>query len=152
MKYRYLGKKQLKVSAIGYGCPTFSGKLNGEDEKKAVAVLHRAIDLGINLIDTADHNNGNNEELLAKALKGKRESVVLATKFGNLRGQPWSQGRTVDGRPEYVPGACEASLQRLNTDYIDLYYLHRVDPEVPIEDTIGAMQRLVEQGKSDILA
>ena len=96
---------------------------------------------------TADHNNGNNEELLAKALKGKRKAVVLATKFGNVRGQPWAQDRAADGRPEYVPVACEASLRRLETDSIDLYYLHRVDPDVPIEDSIGAMARLVEQGK-----
>lgn len=147
MKYRDLGKQRLKVSAVGYGCPTFVGKLSDEDEKKAVAVLHRAVDLGVNFIDTADHNNGNNEEVLAKALKGKRDSVVLATKFGNLAGQPWAKGRLVDGRPQYVPVACEASLRRLQTDYIDLYYLHRVDPEVPIEDTMGAMVRLIEQGK-----
>ncbi len=88
MKYRHLGKQRLKVSAIGYGCPTFVGKLSDEDEKKAIAVLHRALELGVNFIDTADHNHGNNEELLAKALKGKRDAVVLATKFGNLRGQP----------------------------------------------------------------
>jgi aryl-alcohol dehydrogenase-like predicted oxidoreductase len=147
LHYRYLGKQRLKVSAIGYGCPTFVGKLSETDEKQAVDVLHRAIDLGVNFIDTADHNNGNNEELLAKALKGKRKEVVLASKFGNLRGQPWAQGRDVDGRPEYVPLACEASLRRLETETIDLYYLHRVDPKVPIEDTVGAMARLVEQGK-----
>jgi len=88
VKYRHLGKQRLKVSAIGYGCPTFVGKLSDEDEKKAIAVLHRALELGVNFIDTADHNHGNNEELLAKALKGKRDAVVLATKFGNLRGQP----------------------------------------------------------------
>ena len=147
MKFRYLGKQRLKVSAIGYGCPTFVGKLSDSDEKQAIAVLHRAIDLGMNFIDTADHNNGNNEELLAKALKGKRDAVVLTSKFGNLRGQPWAQGREVDGRPEYVPVACEASLRRLQMDHIDLYYLHRVDPQVPIEDTVGAMVRLIEQGK-----
>ncbi|MGH7825120.1 MAG: aldo/keto reductase [Candidatus Binatia bacterium] len=147
MKYRYLGKERLKVSAIGYGCPPFVGRLSEADEKQAIAVLHRAIDLGINFIDTADHNNGNNEELLANALKSKRETVVLTSKFGNLRGQPWAEGREVDGRPEYVPQACEASLRRLETDYIDLYYLHRVDSKVPIEETVGAMARLVEQGK-----
>ena len=110
-------------------------------------MLHRAIDLGMNFIDTADHNNGNNEELLAKALKGKRDQVVLASKFGNLRGQPWAKGREVNASPEYVPVACEASLRRLQMETIDLYYLHRVDPQVPIEDTIGAMVRLIEQGK-----
>jgi aryl-alcohol dehydrogenase-like predicted oxidoreductase len=110
-------------------------------------VLHQAIDLGINFIDTADHNDGNNEELLAKALKGKRDQVVLASKFGNLRGQPWAKGRDVNASPEYVPVACEASLRRLQMETIDLYYLHRVDSQVPIEDTIGAMVRLIEQGK-----
>ena len=147
MNYRYLGQQRLKVSAIGYGCPPFVGKLSDTGEKQAIDVLHRAIDLGVNFIDTADHNNGNNELLLAKALKGKRDEVVLASKFGNLRGQPWAKGREVDGRPEYVPLACEASLRRLQTDIIDLYYLHRVDPKIPIEDTVGAMVRLIEQGK-----
>jgi aryl-alcohol dehydrogenase-like predicted oxidoreductase len=147
MKHRYLGKEKLEVSAVGYGCPPFVGKLSDEGEKKAIAVIHCAIDLGVNFIDTADHNDGNNEEILAKALKGRRNSVVLASKFGNLRGQPWAKGRLVDGKPEYVPLACEASLQRLKTDVVDLYYLHRVDPQVPIEETVGAMARLREQGK-----
>jgi len=147
MRFRYLGKQRLEVSAIGYGCPPFVGKLDAAAEKQAIAVIHRAIDLGVNFIDTADHNDGNNEEILAKALNGRRGAVVLTTKFGNLRGQPWAEGRQVDGRPEYVAVACEASLRRLQTDYIDLYYLHRVDPQVPIEETVGAMARLVEQGK-----
>jgi aryl-alcohol dehydrogenase-like predicted oxidoreductase len=147
MQYRYLGKQRLKVSAIGYGCPTFQGKLSAADERRDIDVLHRAIDLGINFIDTADHNNGNNEELLAKALKGKRDKVVLASKFGNLRGQPWAKEREVNASAEYVPVACEASLRRLQIETIDLYYLHRVDPQVPIEDTIAAMVRLIEQGK-----
>ena len=147
MQYRYLGKDRLKVSAIGYGCPPFQGRLSETDERQAIAVLHRAIDIGIDFIDTADHNNGNNEEILAKALKGKRQQVVVTTKCGNLRGQPWAEGREVEGKPEYVFWACENSLRRLNTDYIDLYYIHRIDPKVPIEDTVGAMARLVEQGK-----
>jgi len=149
MKYRYLGSARLKVSAVGYGCPPVQGQLSEADEKRDIDVIHRAIDLGINFIDTADHNNGNNEELLAKALKGKRSQVVLTSKFGNLRGQPWpwAQDKDVDGRPEYVAQACDASLRRLQTDYLDLYYLHRVDPKIPIEDTIGAMAKLVEQGK-----
>ena len=147
MDYRYLGKERLKVSAIGYGCPPFQGKLSDGDERQAIAVLHRAIDIGISFIDTADHNNGNNEELLAKALKGRRGAVVLTTKFGNLRGQPWAEGREVEGKPEYVSWACESSLRRLQTEYIDLYYLHRVDPKVAVEDTVGAMAKLVEQGK-----
>lgn len=147
MKYRYLGAKQLKLSAIGYGCPPFVGHLNEPDERTAVAVIHRAIELGITYIDTADHNAGNNEEILAKALKGRRHEVALSSKFGNLRGQPWAAGRLVDGRPEYVAAACEASLRRLGTDFIDLYYLHRIDPEIPVEDTVGAMSKLVECGK-----
>lgn len=147
MQYRFLGKERLKVSAIGYGCPPFQGKLSDADEKQALAVLHRAIDIGMNFIDTADHNNGNNEEILAKVLKNRRSEVVLTSKFGNLRGQPWAEGREVEGKPEYVAWACENSLRRLQTDYIDLYYLHRVDPKVPIEDTIGAMVKLIGQGK-----
>jgi aryl-alcohol dehydrogenase-like predicted oxidoreductase len=147
MQYRLLGKDRLKVSAIGYGCPPFQGKLKQEDERQAIAVLRRAMEIGINFIDTADHNNGNNEEILGTALKGKRSTVVLATKFGNLRGQPWAAGREVEGKPEYVSWACENSLRRLQTDYIDLYYLHRVDPKIPIEETVGAMAKLVQQGK-----
>ena len=149
MQYRYLGKQHLKVSAIGYGCPTFQGQLADADERRDIEVIHRAIELGVNFIDTADHNNGNNEELLAKALNGKRSQVILASKFANLRGQPWpwAQGKDVDGKPESVSQACDASLRRLQTDYLDLYYLHRVDPKISIEDTVGAMAKLVEQGK-----
>jgi aryl-alcohol dehydrogenase-like predicted oxidoreductase len=147
MRYRCLGKERLRVSAIGYGCPPFQGRLSDADEAQAIAVLHRALDIGVNFIDTADHNNGNNEEILAKALKGKRQQVVLTTKCGNLRGQTWAEGREVEGRPEYILWACENSLRRLKTDYIDLYYVHRIDPKVPIEDTIGAMARLVQEGK-----
>jgi aryl-alcohol dehydrogenase-like predicted oxidoreductase len=147
MKYRYLGKDRLRVSAVGFGCPPFQGRPSDDDEKRDIAVIHRAIELGVCFIDTADHNNGNNEEILAKALKGRRGDVVLTTKFGNLRGQPWANGREVEGKPEYVAWACDNSLRRLQTDYIDLYYLHRVDPKIPIEETVGAMARLVEQGK-----
>jgi len=147
MQYRYLGKNRLRVSAVGFGCPPFQGKPSDADEKRDIDVIQRAIALGVNFIDTADHNNGNNEEILAKALKGRRADVVLTSKFGNLRGQPWANGREVEGKPEYVAWACDNSLRRLNTDYIDLYYLHRIDPKVPIEDTVGAMARLVEHGK-----
>jgi len=147
MQYRFLGSARLKVSAVGYGCPPFQGKLNKDDETQALRVLHHALDIGMNFIDTADHNNGNNEEILAQLLRERRAEAVLATKFGNLRGQPWAAGREVEGRPEYVFWACDRSLCRLQTDYIDLYYLHRVDPKVPIEETVGAMKRLVEQGK-----
>ena len=146
--HRYLGPEGLRVSAIGYGCPPFSGRLLPEDEARAIAVIDRAMELGVTYIDTADHNKGNNEEILAKALRGKRDRVVLATKFGNLRGHDRKDGRMVDGRPEYVRSATEASLKRLQTDYIDLLYLHRVDPQVPIEETVGAMKRLVEVGKA----
>ena len=105
MQYRFLGKDRLKVSAIGYGCPPFQGKLSDADERQAIAVLDRAIEIGMNFIDTADHNNGNNEEILAKVLKGRRGEVVLTSKFGNLRGQPWAEGREVEGKPEYVAWA-----------------------------------------------
>jgi aryl-alcohol dehydrogenase-like predicted oxidoreductase len=148
MDHRYLGPEKLRVSAIGYGCPPFSGRLSSEDEKRAIAVLERALELGVTYIDTADHNKGNNEEILAKALKGRRHQVVLATKFGNLRGHDRDDGRLVDGRPQYVRAATEASLNRLQTDYVDLLYLHRVDPQVPIEETVGAMKRMVEEGKA----
>jgi aryl-alcohol dehydrogenase-like predicted oxidoreductase len=147
VKHRLLGQLRLKVSAIGYGCPPFQGRLSDAEERQAISVLNRAIEIGMNFIDTADHNNGNNEEILAKVLKDRRSEVVLTSKFGNLRGQPWAEGREVEGKPEYVAWACDNSLRRLQTDYIDLYYLHRVDPKVPIEDTVGAMARLVEQGK-----
>ena len=144
MKTRRLGP--LEVSAIGLGCMSMTPIYGEPSEPEAVATIHRAIELGVTLIDTADaYGAGANEELVGRALKGRRDKVVLATKFGNIRtpdGRP-----DVNGRPDYVPGACEASLRRLGVDVIDLYYLHRVDPSVPIEDTIGAMARLVEQGK-----
>lgn len=148
MKYRELGKAKVKVSAIGLGCQPFIGNYGHVEEATAISIIHRAIDLGITLFDTADtYGRGQNEEWVGKALKGKREEVVLESKFGNLRGQPGEGGRLYDGRPEYVPVACERSLDRLQTDVLDIYYLHRVDPEVPIEDTVGAMARLVEAGK-----
>jgi aryl-alcohol dehydrogenase-like predicted oxidoreductase len=116
------------------------------DDAESIAVVHRALDLGVNFLDSSDmYGWGQNEELLARALRGHRDRVVLATKFGNLRKPDGTAG--VNGRPEYVPQACEASLKRLGTDVIDLYYQHRVDPGVPIEDTVGAMSRLVEAGK-----
>ena len=108
MQYRFLGKDRLKVSAIGYGCPPFQGKLSDADENQAIAVLHRAIEIGMNFIDTADHNNGNNEEILAKALKGRRADVVLTTKFGNLRGQPWAEGP----RGGRQAGVCRMGLRQ----------------------------------------
>ena len=144
MKMRNLGK--LKVSAIGLGCMSMTQIYGEPDEPEAIATIHRALELGVTLIDTADaYNAGANEELVGRALKGRRDQAVLATKFGNIR-LPGG-GNAVDGRPEYVQEACEASLKRLGVDTIDLYFVHRIDSNVPIEDTIGAIARLVEQGK-----
>ena len=124
---------------------SLSGVYGASDDSEGIAVVREALDRGITLLDTSDaYGAGHNEELVGKAIKGRRAEVVLATKFGNLGG---GGGRTVDGRPEYVPVACEASLRRLGVDVIDLYYQHRIDPTVPIEDTVGAMAKLVEQGK-----
>ncbi len=146
MRYRTLGTSTLQVSAIGLGCMSMSGTYGKGDDAQSIAVIHRALDLGVNFVDSSDmYGWGHNEELLAKALKGRRDRVVLATKFGNLRKPDGTPG--VNGRPEYVPQACDASLRRLGVDVIDLYYQHRVDPSVPIEDTVGAMATLVRQGK-----
>ena len=147
MKTRLLGTERVAFSAIGYGCPPFQGRLSPDDEARAVRVLERAVELGVTYIDAADHNKGNNEELLAPFLKGRRDKVLLSTKFGNRKGYPGEEARTADGRPEMVAGYVDASLKRLQTDYVDVLYLHRVDPLVTIEDTVGAMKRLVEQGK-----
>jgi aryl-alcohol dehydrogenase-like predicted oxidoreductase len=147
MKTRFLGRERLALSAIGYGCPPFQGRLAPDEEKRAIRVLERAVELGVTYIDTADHNNGNNEELLAPFLKRRRDAVLLSTKFGNRKGYPGEEARPADGRPEKVAHYVEASLKRLATDRIDLLYFHRVDPRVPIEDTVGAMKRMVEQGK-----
>ena len=146
MRHRTLGKSSLSVSAIGLGCMSMSGVYGKGDDAESIAVIHRALELGVNLLDSSDmYGWGHNEQLLARAIKGRRAQVVLATKFGNLRKPDGTPG--VNGRPEYVPQACDASLKRLGVDVIDLYYQHRVDPSVPIEDTVGAMARLVTQGK-----
>jgi aryl-alcohol dehydrogenase-like predicted oxidoreductase len=146
MERRRLGRSGLEVSAIGLGCMSMSGAYGLGDDAQSIAVVHRALDLGVNFVDSSDmYGWGHNEQLLATALRGKRDKVVLATKFGNLRKPDGTPG--VNGRPEYVPQACDASLKRLGVDVIDLYYQHRVDPAVPIEETVGAMARLVEQGK-----
>jgi len=147
MQQRTLGQDGLTVSPMGFGAPTFSGDTPPGGLKNAIAVIHRAIALGITLIDTADHGDGNNEVVLGEALAGRRDEVVLCSKFGNLRGQSWAETRTVDGSPDYARKALEASLARLRTDYLDLYYLHRVDPAIPIEDSVGGMVRLKEEGK-----
>jgi aryl-alcohol dehydrogenase-like predicted oxidoreductase len=144
MQVRQIGP--LRVAAVGLGCMGMTPIYGEPDEAECVATLHRAIELGVNLIDTADaYAAGRNEELVGRALRGRRDKVLLATKFGNIR-KP-DGGQDVDGRPEYVAEACERSLQRLGVETIDLYYQHRVDAKVPIEDTVGAMARLVEQGK-----
>ncbi|HZP37290.1 MAG TPA: aldo/keto reductase [Methylomirabilota bacterium] len=141
-----LGKSELVVSAIGLGCMSMSNVYGKADEAESIAVVHRALDLGVNFFDSSDlYGWGQGEELLGRALRGKRDQVVLATKFGNMRKPDGTAG--VNGRPEYVPQACDASLKRLGVDTIDLYYQHRVDPAVPIEETVGAMSRLVERGK-----
>ena len=148
MKYTRLGRSDLEVSVMGLGCSGMS-PLPGvpTDDTESVATIHRALELGINLFDTSDaYGNGHNEGLVAEALKGQMDKAVVATKFGNIRGPQGQRGGT-NGKPDYVPVACEASLQRLGIDHIDLYFLHRVDHEIPVEDTVGAMAKLVEQGK-----
>jgi aryl-alcohol dehydrogenase-like predicted oxidoreductase len=146
MQTRKLGK-ELSVSALGLGCMGMSEFYGRGEEAESIATIHRAIDLGVNFIDTADvYGMGRNEELVGRALRGRRNAVVLATKFGNVRG-PGGEFLAVNGRPEYVHQACEASLQRLGVEVIDLYYQHRVDPNTPIAETVGAMAELVKAGK-----
>ena len=143
---RRLGGSTLEVSAIGLGCMSMSGAYGAGDDAQSIGVVHRAIDLGVSFLDSSDmYGWGHNETLLGQALRGRRDRVVLATKFGNMRKPDGTPG--VDGRPEWVPQACDASLKRLGVDVIDLYYQHRVDPKVPIEETVGAMARLVHAGK-----
>jgi aryl-alcohol dehydrogenase-like predicted oxidoreductase len=146
MERRILGSQGLTVSAVGLGCMSMSEFYGLADERESVATIHCALELGVTLLDTADmYGPFTNEELIGRAIRGRRDGVVLATKFGQIRGAGGQ--RLVCGRPEYVREACDASLQRLGTDRIDLYFLHRVDPSVPIEDTVGAMAALVREGK-----
>ena len=143
---RRLGKAGPEVSAVGLGCMSLSSVYGTSDDEAGVRLIHRAIELGVDHFDSSDmYGWGQNEELLGRALKGRRNGVVIATKFGQTRRPGGANG--VDGTPAYVVQACEASLKRLGVDVIDLYYQHRVDPGVPVEETVGAMSRLVEQGK-----
>src|SRR5580692_5060250 len=148
MKTRTLGNAGPAVSAMGLGCMGMSEFYGATDDAESIATIHRAIDRGVTLLDTADvYGIGKNEVLVGEAIKQRRNQMVIATKFGILRDPANPLARGVSGKPDYVQSACEASLKRLKIPVIDLYYLHRVDPETPIEETVGAMSRLVEQGK-----
>ncbi|GLI21516.1 aryl-alcohol dehydrogenase-like predicted oxidoreductase [Xanthobacter flavus] len=147
MDHRSLGRSGLSASAIGLGCMGMSEFYGPSDDEQSLATLAAALDLGINFFDTADmYGVGHNERLLGRFLKGRRDRIILATKFGNVRG-PNGERLGVSGTPDYVRSACDASLERLGIDTIDLYYQHRVDPKTPIEETVGAMKGLVEAGK-----
>jgi aryl-alcohol dehydrogenase-like predicted oxidoreductase len=144
---RRLGRDGPEVSAIGLGCMGMSEFYGDGDEAESIATIHRALDEGVTFLDTADmYGVGRNEELVGRAIAGRRDEVFLATKFGNMRGEDGSF-KGVCGRPDYVRSACEASLRRLGVETIDLYYQHRVDPNVPIEETVGAMAELVGKGR-----
>ncbi len=146
MRTRRLGKSPLQVSAIGLGCMTMTGLYGAGDGAEATATIHRAAELGIGFLDTSDaYANGKNEDFVGRAIAGRRDDYTVVTKFGNIRHPDGRRG--VDGRPEHVFAACEASLRRLRIDVIDLYFQHRVDPDTPIAETVGAMARLVAQGK-----
>jgi aryl-alcohol dehydrogenase-like predicted oxidoreductase len=147
MERRTLGKGGLTVSAIGLGCMGMSEFYGASDEAASIATIERALDLGIDFLDTADmYGNGHNEELVGRAVRSRRDEAVIATKFGNVRG-PKGERLGISGKPDYVRKACDASLKRLGVEVIDLYYQHRVDPETPIEETVGAMAELVRAGK-----
>src|SRR5580704_16828742 len=148
MQYRRLGRSSLVVSAVGLGCMGMSEFYGATDETESIATIDYAVERGVTLLDTADvYGIGRNEELVGRAIEKRRHEVIIATKFGIVRDPANPTARGVSGRPEYVQQACEASLRRLRISTIDLYYQHRVDPKVPNEETVGAIARLIEQGK-----